>query len=209
VAKPKTSKFRRFWLDNKAGWGFLAPFMILFLVFTILPVFVAMGLSFTNYNMILPGKQPGSLLLWGIMHVLLRVRSGGGNVWGRRQGAYPLSGRRPPHASPLLILDPHLLEKPQDHLIPHLVQRLIHRKNFQRRPRRTDERSPLVLHIQEQPIHLLRIYGDPGILQRLAHLHIREPEHKLKLQRRLRPPYDRISKRLHLFPQGMRPMPPL
>lgn len=52
VAKPKTSKFRRFWLDNKAGWGFLAPFMILFLVFTILPVFVAMGLSFTNYNMI-------------------------------------------------------------------------------------------------------------------------------------------------------------
>lgn len=52
VAKPKMSKFRRFWIDNKTGWGFLAPFMILFLTFTVLPVFVAMGLSFTNYNMI-------------------------------------------------------------------------------------------------------------------------------------------------------------
>lgn len=51
-AKPKKSKLRRFWLDNKTGWGFLAPFMILFLTFTVVPVFVAMGLSFTNYNMI-------------------------------------------------------------------------------------------------------------------------------------------------------------
>lgn len=51
-AKPKDSKFRRFVRENKTGWGFLAPFMILFLVFTVLPVFVAMGLSFTNYNMI-------------------------------------------------------------------------------------------------------------------------------------------------------------
>ncbi len=51
-AKPKKSKLARFWLENKTGWGFLAPFMILFLTFTVLPVFVAMGLSFTNYNMI-------------------------------------------------------------------------------------------------------------------------------------------------------------
>lgn len=51
-AKPRESKFRRFIRENKTGWGFLAPFMILFLVFTVLPVFVAMGLSFTNYNMI-------------------------------------------------------------------------------------------------------------------------------------------------------------
>lgn len=51
-AKPRESKFRRFVRENKTGWGFLAPFMILFLVFTVLPVFVAMGLSFTNYNMI-------------------------------------------------------------------------------------------------------------------------------------------------------------
>lgn len=52
VAKPKLSKSQRFWLENKTGWSFLAPFMILFLTFTVLPVFVAMGLSFTNYNMI-------------------------------------------------------------------------------------------------------------------------------------------------------------
>jgi len=51
-AKPKKSKLARLWIDNKTGWGFLAPFMILFLTFTVLPVFVAMGLSFTNYNMI-------------------------------------------------------------------------------------------------------------------------------------------------------------
>lgn len=52
LAKPKKSKLRRFWIDNKTGWFFLAPFMILFLIFTVAPVFVAMGLSFTNYNMI-------------------------------------------------------------------------------------------------------------------------------------------------------------
>lgn len=52
LAKPKKSKFSRLWLENKTGWGFLAPFMILFLIFTVAPVFVAMGLSFTNYNMI-------------------------------------------------------------------------------------------------------------------------------------------------------------
>ncbi|MFQ9984728.1 MAG: carbohydrate ABC transporter permease [Lachnospiraceae bacterium] len=50
--KPVESKAHRFWRENKAGWGFLLPFMILFLVFTVLPVFVAMGLSFTDYNMI-------------------------------------------------------------------------------------------------------------------------------------------------------------
>lgn len=46
------SKGRRIWRDNRIGWGFLLPFMVLFLVFTIIPVFVAMGYSFTNYNMI-------------------------------------------------------------------------------------------------------------------------------------------------------------
>lgn len=50
--KPTESKAHRFFRENKTGWLFLAPFMILFLVFTIAPVFVAMGLSFTDYNMI-------------------------------------------------------------------------------------------------------------------------------------------------------------
>ena len=53
AVKPKVySKGRRIWRDNRIGWGFLLPFMVLFLVFTIIPVFVAMGYSFTNYNMI-------------------------------------------------------------------------------------------------------------------------------------------------------------
>lgn len=52
LGKHKKSKLQRIWLENKTGWAFLAPFMILFLIFTVAPVFVAMGLSFTNYNMI-------------------------------------------------------------------------------------------------------------------------------------------------------------
>lgn len=50
--KPIETKFHHFIRVNKTGWIFLAPFMILFLIFTIAPVFVAMGLSFTDYNMI-------------------------------------------------------------------------------------------------------------------------------------------------------------
>lgn len=50
--KVEESKFHRFIRENRTGWLFLLPFLILFLVFTIAPVFVAMGLSFTDYNMI-------------------------------------------------------------------------------------------------------------------------------------------------------------
>lgn len=52
TVKPKKKGFAKIWMESKTGWGFLAPFMILFLTFTVLPVFVAMGLSFTDYNMI-------------------------------------------------------------------------------------------------------------------------------------------------------------
>lgn len=52
TVKPKKKGFSKIWMENKTGWGFLTPFMILFLIFTVLPVFVAMGLSFTDYNMI-------------------------------------------------------------------------------------------------------------------------------------------------------------
>lgn len=37
---------------NKTGYLFLMPFLVLFTVFTIVPVAVSMGTSFTNYNMI-------------------------------------------------------------------------------------------------------------------------------------------------------------
>lgn len=64
--KPRKKGFAKLWMDNKTGWGFLAPFMVLFLTFTVLPVFVAMGLSFTDYNMIqtpnLTGVQNYKLL---------------------------------------------------------------------------------------------------------------------------------------------------
>jgi len=41
---------------NKTGYLFLLPFLILFTAFTIVPVAVSMGTSFTNYNMI---QAPG------------------------------------------------------------------------------------------------------------------------------------------------------
>lgn len=43
----------KLWIrKNKTGYLFLLPFLILFTAFTIVPVAVAMGTSFTNYNMI-------------------------------------------------------------------------------------------------------------------------------------------------------------
>lgn len=45
---------------NKTGYLFLLPFLILFTAFTIVPVAVAMGTSFTNYNMI---QRPGFVAL--------------------------------------------------------------------------------------------------------------------------------------------------
>ena len=41
----------RFWKKNWIGYAFLAPFVILFSIFTVAPVLTAIGLSFTDYNM--------------------------------------------------------------------------------------------------------------------------------------------------------------
>lgn len=48
----KTKGIRQWWERNKIGYLFLAPFLILFIIFTVIPVAVAMGLSVTNYNML-------------------------------------------------------------------------------------------------------------------------------------------------------------
>jgi multiple sugar transport system permease protein len=48
LRKPKKAKLEKNWV----GLLFFLPFFILFIVFTIAPVLVAMGLSLTNYNMI-------------------------------------------------------------------------------------------------------------------------------------------------------------
>ena len=47
------------WKESKAGYLFLAPFMILLLIFTVIPVFTSFGLAFTYYNMLQPPKWFG------------------------------------------------------------------------------------------------------------------------------------------------------
>ena len=45
---------KRFHIKRKTwvGYAFMMPFLILFVLFIILPVFISFGLSFTNYNMV-------------------------------------------------------------------------------------------------------------------------------------------------------------
>ena len=47
----KSEAIKRFWRKNWMGYAFLAPFVILFTIFVVAPVVTAIGLSFTNYNM--------------------------------------------------------------------------------------------------------------------------------------------------------------
>jgi len=47
----RISKFKKFIRKNGIGYLFLAPFVILFTIFTVAPVLTAIGLSFTDYNM--------------------------------------------------------------------------------------------------------------------------------------------------------------
>ena len=44
---------------NRVSYLFLAPFALLFLTFTVFPVLMAIGLSFTNFNMLQPPKWVG------------------------------------------------------------------------------------------------------------------------------------------------------
>ena len=50
------------------GYMFLTPFLVLFVTFTLIPIFVAMGLSLTNYNLI---KSPGFVGLTNYMNLIL------------------------------------------------------------------------------------------------------------------------------------------
>ena len=51
VNTKKKQSFKVWWQKNWIGYAFLAPFLILFTIFVVAPVVTAMGLSFTNYNM--------------------------------------------------------------------------------------------------------------------------------------------------------------
>lgn len=57
MAKRSHSKIRR--AENLWGYLYMSPFLVLFLLFVIIPVLVAVYLSFTNYNMIQPPKWAG------------------------------------------------------------------------------------------------------------------------------------------------------
>lgn len=55
IATADMSKARRFWYDIKSSknlYILMAPFMILFFTFTILPVLISIFFSFTNYNVL-------------------------------------------------------------------------------------------------------------------------------------------------------------
>ena len=51
LAGTRMERFKRFIRKNWVGYAFLAPFVILFTIFIVLPVVTAIGLSFTDYNM--------------------------------------------------------------------------------------------------------------------------------------------------------------
>lgn len=65
VKGPVSSMERR---KTLVGYAFLTPFLILFTTFTMIPIFVAMGLSLTNYNLI---QTPGFVGLTNYMNLIL------------------------------------------------------------------------------------------------------------------------------------------
>ena len=52
VKQLNKSPLQEFWRKNGIGYVFLLPFLVLFAVFVILPIIIAVVLSVTNYNMI-------------------------------------------------------------------------------------------------------------------------------------------------------------
>jgi multiple sugar transport system permease protein len=58
-AKAPPNKIKVFLKKHWLGYLFLAPFLVLFITFVLVPVFYAIGLSFTNYNMLQPPSWVG------------------------------------------------------------------------------------------------------------------------------------------------------
>ncbi len=59
VSGKRKKGLARFWRENGIGYLFLLPFLLLFAVFVIVPILIAIGLSLTNYNMIQPATFAG------------------------------------------------------------------------------------------------------------------------------------------------------
>jgi multiple sugar transport system permease protein len=62
ASSSRIAKMVQLWVDiknNRVSYFFLAPFILLFTVFTIVPVFTAIGLSFTYYNILEPPNWIG------------------------------------------------------------------------------------------------------------------------------------------------------
>ena len=60
--KGKKRSPKELWLDirrNKACYGMLAPFMIFFIIFTVIPVLMSLPMGFTDFNMAQPPKFVG------------------------------------------------------------------------------------------------------------------------------------------------------
>jgi multiple sugar transport system permease protein len=55
----KNNTLANWWKRNKTGYLFLSPFLILFGIFVLIPVAVALFLSFTSFNMLQPPKFIG------------------------------------------------------------------------------------------------------------------------------------------------------
>ena len=62
VKRTKKEKRSMLWRDvkkNKACYGMIAPFMIFFIIFTIIPVVMSLPMGFTDFNMVQPPKFVG------------------------------------------------------------------------------------------------------------------------------------------------------
>src|SRR5690554_5098255 len=54
-----TTGLKLFWRKHGTGYLFMLPFLTLFFIFVVIPVFAALGISFTNYNMFQAPKWLG------------------------------------------------------------------------------------------------------------------------------------------------------
>jgi len=60
--RTKKEKRSMLWRDvkrNKACYGMIAPFMVFFIIFTVIPVVMSLPMGFTNFNMVQPPKFVG------------------------------------------------------------------------------------------------------------------------------------------------------